>query len=132
MKHALVFGLLTICVALWNSNVSAQHNFRAEVKETGAEAWTKAITTHIANYVRQAGPELRRAYKTAKPAGHVVIVRILAVPDGRVVSVHVEKSSGRRALDEIALRAVRRASPLPPFDPPPRLFKLPIKFHSLM
>jgi len=42
-----------------------------------------------------------------------VTVRFTISPSGALADIGVERSSGRKALDEAALLTVRRASPLP-------------------
>lgn len=67
----------------------------------------------------------------ARP-GLVVTIHFEIGPDGDVSGVRVEQSSGNAAYDASAVRAVQRATPLPP--PPARYVKefreFQIEFHS--
>ena len=57
--------------------------------------------------------------KPAPPSGGrgTVVILLALSPSGALSSAHVHSSSGNRALDQIALAGVRRASPFP--KPPP-------------
>ena len=46
-----------------------------------------------------------------------VLVGIRLLPGGQVRDITIEASSGDRAFDEAAVRALRQALPLPPFPP---------------
>lgn len=74
-------------------------------------SWRSALTAHLARYKRYpAEAEVRHETGT---------VRLSFTMDrnGRVLSRHIEGSSGSAALDKEVLSMIERAQPLPPFPP---------------
>ena len=85
------------------------------------------INAHIGRY-KYYSEDLRRKRVTGK-----VVIRFSIARSGRVLRARVVKSSGSKALDKIALNAIKRASPFPPVPNGVRLnepFSVPM-FYSL-
>lgn len=98
----------------------------------GAAAWPILMelrSEHIAAadprpaYVDRVKEKIQKAMETAlagmparNPEGYLQL-RIEVNPEGELVSAKVQQSSGNAALDELALRIVRGASPFEPFPP---------------
>jgi colicin import membrane protein len=62
----------------------------------------------------------------------VVVVRITQILSGEVIKVEVESSSGNPALDDAAVRAIQKSSPLPKPEPPAKPpHDLTLKFYPL-
>ena len=65
-------------------------------------------------------------YPNAQTAGLEVIISIKIDEKGEVVSQKVEKSSGNLLFDRSAIKAISKASPLPP---PPEEMEIGVKFY---
>ncbi len=46
-----------------------------------------------------------------------VTLQFIILPDGRVINAKIVQSSGHAVLNQATLRALKRASPMPPFPP---------------
>jgi TonB family protein len=53
----------------------------------------------------------------ASSYGYETVISVTINRDGTVSDYNVEKSSGNSYFDQTAIRAIKRASPLPPFPP---------------
>ncbi len=53
----------------------------------------------------------------ASSYGYETVVTVIIKKDGTITDLNVEKSSGNIYFDQTAIRAIKRASPLPPFPP---------------
>ncbi|MBM6596254.1 energy transducer TonB [Microvirga pudoricolor] len=78
-----------------------------------AARWRSAASSRIKPFITRTPPNLR-------PGS--VSVSITIDRTGRIVAVRIARSSGQEALDQLALRDVQRASPLP--APPPEQVNL--------
>jgi colicin import membrane protein len=65
-------------------------------------------------------------YPDFESTGLEVIVSIKIDRDGRIVSHQIEKSSGNVLFDRSAIKALSKASPLPP---PPKEMEIGVRFH---
>lgn len=65
-------------------------------------------------------------YPNSQASGLEVIISIKIDKYGKVVSQEVEKPSGNELLDRSAIRAISKASPLPP---PPEEMEIGVKFY---
>jgi TonB family protein len=100
---------------------------RADQPETAPTVTSEVAAAREAYERRIAGMlrffwdnEVEGASLSALPMGrHTVEVQITVTSDGKVDDVQVASPSGVDAIDALALRAVRGASPLP--EPPPEL-----------
>ncbi len=65
-------------------------------------------------------------YPDFKTSGLEVIVLIRIGKDGRIISQGIEKTSGDMLFDRSAMKAISKASPLPP---PPREMEIGLRFY---
>ena len=97
-----VFLILTV-----GSGASLQANAQAETSPAMAE-WKRGATRHIAQHLNQSKPQLAQAIASlgAKAARAKTVIALQVNRDGSVRSRQVLQSSGRAALDKIALQVV--------------------------
>ncbi len=78
---------------------------------------SRAGNAAVSNYPGKVMRKIQRTRKERAPARGKAVVGFRVSPSGAATSVRIVRSSGSPAVDRIALRHVRRASPFP--KPPP-------------
>lgn len=83
------------------------------------EAWLADCIRHFMQALVADDPDLT-LFSTPGAVSMKVVVDI--APDGTVQGVRIKETSGRKALDAVAIRALSRVRRVPPFSPdmPPR------------
>ncbi len=128
-QTTLAHMALATCSLLFWTSASAAQQPSARQQELGR--WQLSVTRHFFPFVTH--PDLHLAECGARREGFV-IVEFTIDRAGRVLSAHVAKTSGMRAIDRTAADIVKRASPVPA----PPLFvqgtafklRLPVTFKS--
>ncbi|WP_343312705.1 TonB family protein [Brucella sp. BE17] len=113
-----------------NDGAKAAANRRGQNNSASAGVssakWSSKLQSHMARSVRY----LKRRKRDAKGR---VLVNFVVDPSGNVLSARVASSSGDATVDQLAVEAARRASPVP--APPPAIAKarmavtLPLSFE---
>lgn len=100
----VVYAFLVLTVI---SGASLQANAQAETSPAMAE-WKRGATRHIAQHLNQSKPQLAQAIASlgTKAARAKTVIALQVNRDGSVRSRQVLQSSGRAALDKIALQIV--------------------------
>jgi protein TonB len=110
-------GAMNSVSARSNAHVSTSTNRRVAPSRS---QWN-SIRSAIERYIEY--PRLGRRFGWAGK----VVLRFKLMTDGRVLEARVDKSSGFALLDRSALKALERASPLPPLKSPTEI-TVPIQF----
>ncbi|ARQ00642.1 energy transducer TonB family protein [Pseudorhodoplanes sinuspersici] len=94
---------------------SLQANAQAQTSPAMA-GWKRGATHRIAQHLNQSKPQLAQAINSlgAKATSARTVIGLQINRDGSVRSRHVQKSSGRAALDKIALQVVSGVGAFPP------------------
>jgi len=127
-------------LARLEKDLSAKEREEAKPSGGGAAAGWKQRQEEIRNheYYDQVERRVRENWippRTLEPGGGDVmtVVSIALLPDGRVLESFIEESSGDPLFDQSVMRALLKASPLPP---PPlgggkTRYELGLRFHSM-
>ena len=133
--RAFSFVVYAFLVLTVSSGTSLQANAQAETSPAMA-GWKKGATQRIAQHLNQSKPQLAQAINSlgAKATGARTVIALQVSSDGSVRSRRVQQSSGRAALDKIALQIVSGVGAFQPLPIGPgsdtMTLSVPISFEN--